>query len=350
MRASGCGDRGRAGRIAGGWSRSVAQGSGGARPATRPGIARRSVLGVEVLDGRRARRTVPMAALERGRRLRAPRTRGRGAGARRRRRARGRGSDARSPSASRTPCANPGSSRIATPRRNAADATSPDARAARPPANASAAAADAGPVAGCGPGSRGRHHDPRRHGIRRPDRAPRHAREDRVQRPARQLDRVARQPPRLRRPPERGDRLRGDDVRDRRLEAAPERRVRRLARPGEVAGPPAHLREVEQRRLVEAAPSRRGLELRAGERQQAQAQVERREAEARRPGQGAASGPPRSDPGPESGDAAGADVSVTAAAGGGAPARAGSGPARPPPCAARPRGPAGRPAPARRPA
>ena len=80
-------------------------------------------------------------------------------------------------------------------------------------------------------------------------------------------------------PAERGHGFGGDDEREGVFAVPGEQRVRRLARAREVARAPAHLREVEQRRLVEHAAAGERLELGPRERERAHPHVEAREPE-----------------------------------------------------------------------
>ena len=222
---------------------------------------------------------------------------------------------------------------------------SPAARAARPPANASAAAADAGTR---GPGTRTRAEATGasdRQRVRGPDRAPRHPREQRVERPARALDRVARQPPRLRRPPERRDRLRRDHVGERRLERRgpaphapppPPRRGRRSASaPRRGPAAPARRAGPGPRRASSSARASGSKPMRRWSVREPEGEAVRRNRARRRPrsgGVGAGRGRARSPWQPQ--------VALQAAQ---VAARA-----RRRPSAAPRRGPAGRPAPGRR--
>ena len=95
-------------------------------------------------------------------------------------------------------------------------------------------------------------------GIRRvvrPDSAPRHSREQPVERHFGALERPTRESPRLARATHGRDGLRGNHQPKDILPAGGEVRTRSVAGPFEVTGPPARLGQVEQRVVVELAPA-----------------------------------------------------------------------------------------------
>ena len=258
-------------------------------------------------------------------------TRGRAAAARRRRPARAAGS--RRPVAERVEDAlrEPGLEADRHARGGARrSATSPAASAPRPPANASAAAADAGDRSSC---SRARTAADARDRVRlgSPGQigAPRHAREQRVQRPVHAArargPRAAAPPPagRSRRSTPRRSRTRG-------ASSTPRPSAACAASPAPARSP------VRQRDLreVHAAPPRRGVPAPANDSSSARAsgerahpQVEAREAEGERrcPG-GTGPGRPRPSRTSRAWRPPVAGRSVTGPAAGGAPGRAGTAP------------------------
>ena len=122
--------------------------------------------------------------------------------------------------------------------------------------------------------------------LGRPDRAARHAREQRVERLAGRLDRPVRQPSRLRGPPGGGDGLRRDHERDDVVAAPVDQGDRGVAGAREVARAPARLREVEQPVVIEQRATRQRLELGARQRERAEPEVHARQAQGGRPALG----------------------------------------------------------------
>ena len=110
-------------------------------------------------------------------------------------------------------------------------------------------------------------------GIGRPHARPRHAGEDGVDGAAGHRHRALRVAARLAGSTDRRRRLGSDDQRDRVVDVAAQGGGRGLARPGQVACPPADLGQVDQALIVEGPERCHGLELDPGERQRTEPQV-----------------------------------------------------------------------------
>ena len=123
-----------------------------------------------------------------------------------------------------------------------------------------------------------------------------------------------------------GPTLGGDHECHERTLAVLQRGLGRFAGTGQVAGPPAHLGEIDQSVLVQRIDARQGLELGTGQGQRAEAQVDTGQREVRRASVDRAVG-----------------IAVMTAAAGADRDRAGAEPAPPPPAAARRPGPGRRP-------